>query len=213
MKRWMIQSAIGLGVPLLGAAILFPVFGNARENARRSSCGSNLKQIGLGIAQYSQDYNNRMPLVRVSDHPTVLPSTAKIPTPFGWADSLQPYLKSTCIFQCPSDTFAPEFKTKGGGYSDYFFNAQMSGARRKNPRAAHVVLGGDGIGDARSSARYALSNPPDQKTVSSGYGGGPLNAWKHRGQANFLFVDGHVKALSPSEVSARRGAAFTFSPF
>ena len=42
------------------AAILFPVFARARENARRASCQSNLKQIGLGIAQYTQDYDERV---------------------------------------------------------------------------------------------------------------------------------------------------------
>jgi type II secretory pathway pseudopilin PulG len=47
------------------AAILFPVFARARENARRSSCASNLKQIGLALAQYAQDYDERMPNRRV----------------------------------------------------------------------------------------------------------------------------------------------------
>lgn len=42
------------------ASMLFPVFGRARENARRSSCQSNVKQIGLGLLQYSQDYDEKL---------------------------------------------------------------------------------------------------------------------------------------------------------
>jgi type II secretory pathway pseudopilin PulG len=76
------------------AAILFPVFARARENARRTSCLSNLKQIGLGIMQYTQDYDETFPFGFgsgdwIND---------------GWPVSTQPYLKSLNVFMCPSDT-------------------------------------------------------------------------------------------------------------
>jgi prepilin-type N-terminal cleavage/methylation domain-containing protein len=58
----LIELLVVIGIISVLAAILFPVFGRARENARRSSCKSNLKQIGLGIMQYTQDYDEMMPM-------------------------------------------------------------------------------------------------------------------------------------------------------
>jgi prepilin-type N-terminal cleavage/methylation domain-containing protein len=53
----LIELLVVIAIIAILAAILFPVFGRARENARRSSCQSNLKQLGLGIMQYTQDYD------------------------------------------------------------------------------------------------------------------------------------------------------------
>lgn len=76
------------------AAILFPVFARARENARRSSCQSNLKQIGLGLMQYVQDYDEQMaPL-------DALPYGVWRKHPF---ERMEPYLKNSQVFKCPSD--------------------------------------------------------------------------------------------------------------
>ena len=79
------------------AAILFPVFARARENARRSSCQSNLKQIGLGVLQYAQDYDERMPSGRMN------PGNAD-DNGGAWPVLVQPYVKSYQLFACPSNT-------------------------------------------------------------------------------------------------------------
>jgi prepilin-type N-terminal cleavage/methylation domain-containing protein len=55
----LIELLVVIAIIAILAAILFPVFGRARENARRSSCQSNLKQIGLGAMQYTQDYDEQ----------------------------------------------------------------------------------------------------------------------------------------------------------
>ncbi|MDH7569634.1 MAG: prepilin-type N-terminal cleavage/methylation domain-containing protein, partial [Armatimonadota bacterium] len=57
----LIELLVVIAIIAILAAILFPVFARARENARRSNCASNLKQIGMGIRQYSQDYDERLP--------------------------------------------------------------------------------------------------------------------------------------------------------
>src|SRR5690606_945997 len=101
----------------------------ARENARRASCQSNLKQIGLGFKMCSQDYDERMTLVVVTPKTGWNAFVTSDATPSGWADALQPYIKSTAILQCPSE----EFKSKTGsgdfagkpdpsrpGYTDYW---------------------------------------------------------------------------------------------
>lgn len=89
----LIELLVVIAIIAILAAILFPVFGRARENARRSSCQSNLKQISLGALQYSQDYDER-----VLPGQTVALST----TYFSWAQAIDPYLKSRQVLRCPS---------------------------------------------------------------------------------------------------------------
>src|SRR4028119_1569135 len=60
----LIELLVVIAIIAILAAILFPVFARARENARRASCQSNMKQIGLGFMQYSQDYDEKMPMGR-----------------------------------------------------------------------------------------------------------------------------------------------------
>ena len=57
----LIELLVVIAIIAILAAILFPVFARARENARRTSCLSNLKQIGLGVLQYTQDYDEKLP--------------------------------------------------------------------------------------------------------------------------------------------------------
>src|SRR6478609_5300940 len=86
----LIELLVVIAIIAILAAILFPVFGRARENARRSSCQSNLKQIGLGLVQYTQDYDERyMPF----QYDSSLVS---------WPMLVQPYIKSSQLFICPS---------------------------------------------------------------------------------------------------------------
>lgn len=58
----LIELLVVVAIVAILAAILFPVFARARENARRTSCLSNMKQIGLGIMLYTQDYDERLPM-------------------------------------------------------------------------------------------------------------------------------------------------------
>jgi prepilin-type N-terminal cleavage/methylation domain-containing protein len=94
----LIELLVVIAIIAILAAILFPVFARARENARRASCMSNLKQMGLGIMQYTQDYDERMP-------PTYsyygVGGTAPL---VWWEDITQPYVKSYQICVCPSQS-------------------------------------------------------------------------------------------------------------
>ena len=60
----LIELLVVIAIIAILAAILFPVFARARENARKSTCQSNLKQIMLGVLQYAQDYDERLPIYR-----------------------------------------------------------------------------------------------------------------------------------------------------
>jgi prepilin-type N-terminal cleavage/methylation domain-containing protein/prepilin-type processing-associated H-X9-DG protein len=96
----LIELLVVVAIIVLLAAILFPVFARARENARRSSCQSNLKQMGLGIAQYVQDYDERFPRHRFN-YPFDASNWAH-PKNARWMDVILPYIKSEKIFTCPS---------------------------------------------------------------------------------------------------------------
>ncbi len=100
----LIELLVVIAIIAILAAILFPVFGRARENARRSSCQSNLKQIGLGIMQYAQDYDETYPRGN---------GTGENGTWYqqNWTRDVQPYLKSTQVMRCPSDP-APAFNPR-----------------------------------------------------------------------------------------------------
>lgn len=101
----LIELLVVIAIIAILAAILFPVFGRARENARRSSCQSNLKQIGLGMFQYTQDYDEKY----LGQSTFFSPDNSN--TAYHFAHILQPYLKSKQIFVCPSAAGSPENPT------------------------------------------------------------------------------------------------------
>ncbi|HEX9998316.1 MAG TPA: DUF1559 domain-containing protein [Abditibacterium sp.] len=84
----LIELLVVIAIIALLAAILFPVFGRARENSRRSSCQSNLKQIGLGLMQYSQDFDGWTPGSVINN--------------VSWPSLVFPYMGGDGIFACPS---------------------------------------------------------------------------------------------------------------
>lgn len=95
----LIELLIVICIIAILASILFPVFALARENARRSSCQSNLKQLGLGFAQYSQDFDDRYPKGWTNNTGTRNPNRGR-----GWGGPLYTYVKTLNVFRCPSDT-------------------------------------------------------------------------------------------------------------
>lgn len=101
----LIELLVVIAIIALLAAILFPVFSRARENARRSSCQSNLKQMGLGMLQYSQDYDERTVAAYFgSNNLTRINDTAASNYNYKWMDAIYPYIKNEGVFSCPSDS-------------------------------------------------------------------------------------------------------------
>lgn len=191
----LIELLVVIAIISILAAILFPVFGRARENARRTSCQSNLKQIALGVKQYTLDYDERFPLDVVS-------GTAGV-SPFGWADALLPYTKSTQILQCPSDTVATPTTPDQPNYSDYFYNL---GLARGNGGDMTVRIGASEAQLDFPSYTLAFGCMDNSRTVPGrawvtdrgGPGTGLATStnpgWdKHLEGITLAFADGHVK--------------------
>ncbi|RYG62449.1 DUF1559 domain-containing protein [bacterium] len=216
----LIELLVVIAIIAILAAILFPVFGRARENARRSSCQSNLKQVALGVIQYAQDYDEMFPL-------SVTGSTSITSTPpVGWADSIQPYLKSTQIYQCPSESTSIETNPTAAGYSDYWYNGNLSRPSNTTgpnnvsvsqaavPNSSLTVLNGDGVA---ATARYrcigavsgtdgSVTNPGNNTTT--GLVGSSAIVNRHLDGTVFSFVDGHVKWYRTNN-TAPRGVIYT----
>ncbi|HEX9997388.1 MAG TPA: DUF1559 domain-containing protein [Abditibacterium sp.] len=160
-------------------------FARARENARRSSCQSNLKQIALGFAQYTQDYDGRFPL---NSNPKR-----------GWVFANVAYTKSCPILSCPSETTAPVPMVP-----DYWMNGNLNDRSGRGVSVKqidlpeHTFLLGDG--DQKVSApNYTLTEKTWKATAPY--------AKRHLFGANYAFADGHVKWLKPEIVDAGKKEA------
>ncbi len=100
----LIELLVVIAIIALLAAILFPVFARARENARKSSCANNLKQIGLGFKQYAQDYDERWPENAQGANNSIDDCVNRVSWS-GWvSNALRPYVKSPQAYSCPSDS-------------------------------------------------------------------------------------------------------------
>lgn len=216
----LIELLVVIAIIAILAATLFPVFARARENARRSSCQSNLKQVGIGMMQYAQDYDETMPCQFYGAN--------------RWYQVVQPYIKSEQVFQCPSDKLDGPFADAGakdGGVS-YAINA-MSQANNNTftpPSGIYEpTLPGNAaynyqvrlaqVADSSGTVWVADKENMENATTANGYkftsdqtalvsvlpdGVGTLRAYdcqdcsglyqRHLETMNALFCDGHVKA-------------------
>lgn len=126
----LIELLIVIAIIAILAAILFPVFARARENARRASGINNVKQISIGVIQYLQDYDDRFPATvteRQGDGVTPAAGASQAErAPFSIREKLQPYIKSVQVFKSPS---GGEWPAAGPGQwftTDYGFQLNES---------------------------------------------------------------------------------------
>ncbi len=202
----LIELLVVIAIIALLAAILFPVFARARENARKSSCQSNLKQLGLGIAQYTQDYDESFP---ISDN--AYPggasgfSTTIVFGPTEWPGKVMPYLKSRQIFRCPSSSPHP---SNVAGTGDNALSYWAVGGLFTKPAPAPVSLADvltpaetpivyDDL-DAYFSGRVVFRpNWTTTTTYNAATSFTLIRKPVHLDFENVLYADGHVKSQKP----------------
>lgn len=157
------------------------------------SCASNLKQIGLAMAQYQSDNEDRFPLTAYSNGA------------HGWAWEMALYVKNTDLFQCPQQGQPGSGNPNVPGFTDYWMNGNLSGvAQSAMAHPERIFLLGEGNdGIDISDARYSKTSLPNRWIADK-----TSPAWRHlthevwaQGRANYLFGDGHVKGLSAQEVA------------
>jgi len=216
----LIELLVVIAIIALLAAILFPVFARARENARRTSCQSNLKQIGLGLLQYVGDYDDRLPASAYGG----VAADSNNSTAYKWMDAIFPYVKSEQIFICPSDSGAEYVYNRNiaaGQSSRKYGSYGQNGAYRDAgdsqtpPRSAAYLISLSLIPNAAATV-WATDNN-NREEINGSYGFSWANALppnspvittnaagqrqlekiieRHLETTNVLYCDGHVKAL------------------
>jgi prepilin-type processing-associated H-X9-DG protein len=211
MKRSSISPLeFSIGLLVLGIAVAIP-YSRMKPGWVRSQCQTNLKQIALGIQQYASDWGNHLPPVAITPV-----AVAKVfpNRPFGWADAVQPYVKSSTVFQCPAEWNDAADEPWQPGYTDYYFNDIIESVDLMTlNNSANTVLNGEGGGDFKqTTGRFARHSIPQPWRVDEN----SLVAI-HLGGANYAFVDGHVKWLGKaSYINSCRdsccGSCFSFCP-
>lgn len=203
MKRkafTLIELLVVIAIIAILAAILFPVFARARENARRASCMSNLKQISLGFMMYTQDYDEHYPESFSPAQPDG--------TYLSYFSVVTPYIKSTQVWQCPSQSISNPLPAV------YAVNGWTTSDKRVN-YYYNYTFGGNGlVGTTYCLNQAAIPTPSDvfmlwdmeptyelsnfvgvytRDAVRPGLAGG---TGLHLQGENYVFADGHVKWLA-----------------
>ena len=126
------ELLVVIAVVALLAAMLFPVFAQAREKARQTVCISHLKQLAAAMLLYSEDYDQLFPpvLALQPDEPRIFPMT--------WMARLEPYLRNEAVFICPSSGhLCTDWQTSRDLLQNYSFPPSRQGSRwRGHPAAA-----------------------------------------------------------------------------
>ena len=202
----LIELLVVIAIIAILAAILFPAFARARENARRASCQSNLKQIGLGVMQYVQDHDEKLPYQRYVTVPDFANPAGIVQNYFAL---IQPYTKSWQVLRCPSaKTFTPAAGVNVDSDTAYFVNAVITASPAtlssrhiaSIPEPANIIQ----MSEYFSRGSYAYLRPAFTPDNLSALAVGTVLRYQywindanynglHFDGSNLLFADGHVK--------------------
>ena len=223
----LIELLVVIAIIAILAAILFPVFARAREKARQTNCLNNLKQLGLGMLMYAQDYDERFSSIDGSTYSgrfgiTSIPGmgsfnfhTSADGSPYyywwGWAWNIYPYVKNAQVYLCPSTDYhcyqvaygvpwsCPN--SAGTALTDLFSVPQKLAVFAKPAETGMIYEKGNGGGN-----QYVLSLQYYACRIS------------HNDGMNVAFVDGHAKWVKgevgnlPAPWPAAHGAGWDVHP-
>lgn len=201
----LIELLVVVAIISLLAAILFPVFARARENARRTSCISNGKQIGLALMMYAQDYDDNLPLYYFTGSVS-----------YSWNWPVMPYIKNDQVFICPSATAQPNYwcgptyisywSSGSWGYNGYLgISTAVSLASVQS--ASDTIVISEITRNIDSSIYYVPTEWSSSKGGLCGIGTtkGDQAAFRHFDGTTSVFMDGHVKWMKKSTIEDYSG--------
>ena len=148
----LIELLVVIAIIAILAAILFPVFAQAREKARQSSCMSNLKQVAISLNMYTQDYDEKFPLAHVEGRWENS----------GWILAIAPYLKNYGVLRCTSDPLDPREPWEGESLS-YAANSYYTNGT--NQFKGVLGMSFDYDGDGRPDPTAWVS-PPNSRSLA-----------------------------------------------
>jgi len=211
----LIELLVVIAVIAILSAMLFPVFAQVRDKARAASCLSNTRQIALGLAMYSQDYDEMLTPALI-----LYPAGQSYTTSF-WYDLIQPYAKSRAILKCPSDPDKDQRDTSYGwnyphmpyrypyGTDTWPAPANFNMAYWQQPADVFVLADSDYTWPGRWLYYQFLYCPtPSSEHPYSGSvpkGASPYGnvSNRHNGGANLVLMDGHAKFMPRERVYSR----------
>ncbi|MBC7288515.1 MAG: DUF1559 domain-containing protein [Armatimonadetes bacterium] len=201
----LIELLVVIAIIAILAAILFPVFARARAKARQATCQSNLKQIGLALAMYAQDYDERFPAYGFGGT-----------YGFHWNVVIYPYIKNISLYQCPDSPRDPTRLNSTG--RNWVPGVNETGCRIHSDYAFNYGGGAYGSRTWRSPSNCALAFItdiagtflvldgrcdrilPSDNTLDGNYYRGDTRDACHNEGTNCLFTDGHVKWLKNNDI-------------
>ncbi len=222
----LIELLVVIAIISLLAAILFPVFARARENARRTSCLSNMKQIGLAVMQYTQDYDEGYPYgLTFGPTSSTMPGGEWFSGIWCWPQTIFPYHKSIQAFVCPSGYGTSVAKPFEGHYgSNLLLMPYAHVAVPPNPvkiasvnavASTYMIMDagvyGLGLGSAQQVRSTAASTGNQYLpgvgaigkracTAAGDFYRNDCQNGRHFGGLNVAFADGHAKWLKTEVV-------------
>jgi prepilin-type N-terminal cleavage/methylation domain-containing protein/prepilin-type processing-associated H-X9-DG protein len=246
----LIELLVVIAIIAILAAILFPVFAQAREKARQITCLSNEKQLGLAIMQYVQDNNETYPYAQDCRNYICFGGV----TNSIWPESISPYVKDYAVYSCPDDADGNQPVPTGSGWEGVgisygvnalYYNAAGTGfggvmggttwwdgagaakvaqvnepagtilmAEKLNSQAmqipasdggpyqnaSHAGIYGSFLGVSWEDYAFIPNGSGPSHNPNAPYPDGPNGSVSapHAGMCNFLFCDGHAKAMHPT---------------
>jgi prepilin-type N-terminal cleavage/methylation domain-containing protein/prepilin-type processing-associated H-X9-DG protein len=204
----LIELLVVIAIIAILAAILFPVFAQARESARKTTCLSNLKQLGMGMIMYTGDYDDQaVPWnLRLNNKNLYDPYGVSL----SWDRLILPYLKSEGVFACPSDTGStravlPHYGLVirsytypgniGGGWCNWTPPRAMASITQ--PSLTVMLIERDNCGTVDKGGQWEWCSVNDNESEM---------AWRHTGQSNVLYADGHARTAPWANDPSKKGS-------